>query len=83
MNLQKIKESLNCHVSNTIGTIQESEQYKKCIEYKFELALILFVGSGILTEGILYSTGSSPFVGLMWLIPIYGAYNNQLKVTRT
>lgn len=80
MNLQKIKNSLNCYVSDTIGAIQETKSYNDAVKYKFELSLILFVGSGAIMETVLYIYSLSPWWGLAWLLPIYGAYKNQLRL---
>jgi hypothetical protein len=88
MDLQKIKNSLDCYVSGIIETAQktkivetaqETKQYKKCIEYQFELILCSLVAAGTLTEMALYSVAKSPWWGLLWLLPIYGMYKRQLK----
>ena len=80
MDLKKIKSKLDDFVYNLMEAIEESEQYKKAVLYKFELSLILFVGAGSLMETILYIYSLSPWWGLAWLLPIYGAYKNQLRL---
>ncbi len=80
MNLQRIKESLDCYVSDTIGAIRETKQYNDAVKYKFELSLIACVLSGTILEMFLYINSDSPLWGLAWLLPIYALYKNQLKL---
>lgn len=77
MGLQKIKNSLNCYVSDTIETIQKTKQYNDAIKYKFELSLISFVAAGTIMEMFLYSCDGYAISGLIWLLPIYGAYKKE------
>ena len=83
MDLKMIKSKLDDFVYGTAETIKASEQHKKTVKYKFELSLILLVGAGSLMETVLYIYSLSPWWGLAWLLPIYGAYKNQLKVMQT
>jgi len=83
MDLKKIKPKLDDFVYDTMEAIEASEQYKKAVLYKFELALILFVGAGALMETGLYIYNISPWWGLAWLLPIYGAYKYQLNAMQT
>ncbi len=80
MDLKKIKSKLDNFVYDSMEAIEASEQYKRAVLYKFELSLILFVGAGSLMETVLYIYSQSPLWGLVWLIPIYGAYKNQLRL---
>ena len=77
--LKKIKSKLDDFVYNSMEAIEASEQYKKAVEYKFELSLILFAGAGSLMETVLYIYSLSPWWGLTWLLPIYGVHKIQLK----
>ena len=83
MDLKKIKSKLDDLVYDSMEAIEASEQYKKAVEYKFELTLITFVGAGALMETVLYIYNISPWWGLAWLLPIYGAYKTQLKTMST
>lgn len=51
--------------------------------YKFELSLISFVLAGTIMEMFLYSYDGYAISGLIWLLPIYGAYKNQRKTMQT
>lgn len=83
MDLKKIKSKLDDFVYDSMEQIEVSELYKKAVLYKFELSLILFVGAGALMETVLYIYSLSPWWGLAWLLPIYGAYKYQLKLMQT
>jgi len=83
MDLKMIKSKLDDFVFNAMKSIETSELYKKTVLYKFELSLILLVGAGSLMETVLYIYSLSPWWGLAWLLPIYGAYKNQLKTMST
>jgi len=83
MDLKKLKSKLDDLVYDSMEAIEASEQYKKAVEYKFELTLITFVGAGALMETVLYIYNISPWWGMAWLLPIYGAYKTQLKTMST
>lgn len=83
MDLKRIKNSLDGYVSDAIEVVQETKLYNNAIKYKFELSLILFVLAGTIMETLLYSWGQSYIWGLIWLLPIYGVYKQEKRLTST
>ena len=79
MDLKKLKSKLDDFVYNAMEAIETSGLYKKAVLYKFELSLIACVFAGSILEMCLYINSHSPWWGLVWLLPIYRAYKNQLK----